>query len=299
MPGRRDVVHPQNQTESRAACEHFENPLLLASGNCKLVIGSKQCYISVACRLAGRLVDALAIQLSGSHSLACRLRSRQLHGQPQGCGPSRGQARRSKSMTMQSSKLNDETLQWYLRDRYFDVDEAEQKLRRMLAWREDFQPDHITASQVAKEASSGKAYVHSHLDVYGRPAIVIRTRLHVVGQYPINDSKRLAVFLIDQAIAQAQSAGGEQILGIFDLRDFQVPRNSDFLFARFMVEAFFEYYPRRVAQVLFVEAPWMFQPAWAAIQPLMRKYAALVRFVSKEELAREYFTPNTTPDEFK
>ncbi|KAL6761132.1 CRAL-TRIO domain-containing protein [Haematococcus lacustris] len=201
--------------------------------------------------------------------------------------------------TTQSSKLNDETLQWYLRDRYFDVDEAEQKLRRMLAWREDFQPDHITASQVAKEASSGKAYVHSHLDVYGRPAIVIRTRLHVVGQYPINDSKRLAVFLIDQAIAQAQAAGGEQILGIFDLRDFQVPRNSDFLFARFMVEAFFEYYPRRVAQVLFVEAPWMFQPAWAAIQPLMRKYAALVRFVTKEELAREYFAPNTTPDDFK
>ncbi|KAJ9519999.1 hypothetical protein QJQ45_014725 [Haematococcus lacustris] len=184
-----------------------------------------------------------------------------------GPGPGALPCSRLKDM---SNKLNDETLQWYLRDRYFDVDEAEQKLRRMLAWREDFQPDHITASQVAKEASSGKAYVHSHLDVYGRPAIVIRTRLHVcdvcvlyAGQYPINDSKRLAVFLIDQAIAQAQAAGGEQILGIFDLRDFQV-------------EAFFEYYPRRVAQVLFVEAPWMFQPAWAAIQPLMRKYAALV-----------------------
>lgn len=29
-------------------------------------------------------------------------------------------------------------------------------------------------------------------------------------------------------------------------------------------------------QVLFVEAPWVFQPAWAIIQPLMRKYAALV-----------------------
>lgn len=44
------------------------------------------------------------------------------------------------------------------------------------------------------------------------------------------------------------------------------------------VEAFFEYYPRRVGQVLFVDAPWVFQPAWAVIKPLMRKYAALVSF---------------------
>jgi hypothetical protein len=29
-------------------------------------------------------------------------------------------------------------------------------------------------------------------------------------------------------------------------------------------------------QVLFVEAPWVFQPAWQVIKPLMRKYAALV-----------------------
>lgn len=43
------------------------------------------------------------------------------------------------------------------------------------------------------------------------------------------------------------------------------------------IEAFFEYYPRRVGQVLLVEAPWVFGPAWEVIRPLMRKYAALVR----------------------
>lgn len=42
------------------------------------------------------------------------------------------------------------------------------------------------------------------------------------------------------------------------------------------VEAFFEYYPRRVGQVLFVDAPWVFYPAWEVIKPLMRKYKALV-----------------------
>ena len=42
------------------------------------------------------------------------------------------------------------------------------------------------------------------------------------------------------------------------------------------VQAFFEFYPKRVGQVLFVEAPWVFGPAWEVIRPLMRKYAALV-----------------------
>ena len=98
------------------------------------------------------------------------------------------------------------------------------------------------------------------------------------------ESKRLCVHLIDSAIAQldmgksemqygsavqygsgsgsamdpppssfSASNGdrpqGEQIIGIFDLEGFSVPRNADFAFAGFMVEAFFEYYPRRVSQV--------------------------------------------------
>lgn len=42
------------------------------------------------------------------------------------------------------------------------------------------------------------------------------------GEYPIEDSKRLCVYLIDQAIRQAQAQGGEQIVGVFDLRGFQV-----------------------------------------------------------------------------
>ncbi|MEW5297860.1 MAG: hypothetical protein WDW36_001039 [Sanguina aurantia] len=191
---------------------------------------------------------------------------------------------------------DEETLKWYLRDRYFDVTEAEEKLRSMLRWRSDFQPSTITRESVAAEFKSGKAYVHAHCDVYGRPVVFIKTKLHVTGQYPIRDSKKLAVLLIDDAISRLP-AGGEQILGIFDLRDFSL-QNADFEFAAFMVDAFFEYYPRRVGQVLMVEAPWVFTPAWEVIKPLLRKYKALVRFVSVSELKGEFFTPSTAPPDF-
>ncbi|KAG1673571.1 hypothetical protein FOA52_003871 [Chlamydomonas sp. UWO 241] len=204
---------------------------------------------------------------------------------------------------------DNETLRWYLRDRSCDVVEAHAKLTKMLSWRRDFSRGSITEAMVAAERATGKSCVHSAPDVYGRPAILITARLHATGEFPLLASKRLCVSIIDEAISRLPSgpgsrggsAGvhGEQIVGVFDLRGFQIPRNADFVFAAFMVEAFFEYYPKRVGQVLFVDAPWVFGPAWEVIRPLMRKYAALVRFVSIDELKREFFTPETLPLVFK
>lgn len=63
------------------------------------------------------------------------------------------------------------------------------------------------------------------------------------GEFPIADSKRLAGHILDSAVA-ALPPGGEQFLGVFDLRGFEL-RNADIQFAAFLVDAFFEYYPRR------------------------------------------------------
>lgn len=90
------------------------------------------------------------------------------------------------------------------------------------------------------------------------------------------------------ATADAKGPGDEQLLGVFDLKGFEL-RNADLAFVAFLVEAFFEYYPRRVGQVLLVDAPWIFQAPWKAIKPLLRKYSALVRFVDRPTLVKEYF----------
>ena len=62
------------------------------------------------------------------------------------------------------------------------------------------------------------------------------------------------------------------------------------------VDLFFNYYPRRLSQVLAVDAPWVFRPAWTIVRPMLRKYAQLVRFVSREELQREFFDERSLPD---
>lgn len=66
------------------------------------------------------------------------------------------------------------------------------------------------AQQVQKEMASGKAYVHSAPDVYGRPAIVIRTKLHVTGAPPRPDPTHAWVFALAACWATScpREAGG-------------------------------------------------------------------------------------------
>ncbi len=216
------------------------------------------------------------------------------------------------------------TQRWFLRDRKLDVAEAADKLARMMEWRRRFMPRQLTAADVAAEAATGKAYLHEHADANGRPVIIVRAARHRTGARPLDDSCRLCAYLLEAAMAELPP-GGETILGIFDLRDFG-PGNADLGFVRFLVrvsvllacmhaclllaqhshaacnlqvDAFFLYYPKRLGQVLFVDAPWAFKPGWEVVKPWLKKYAALVRFVSREEVRREYFKPGTCPADFR
>ena len=42
--------------------------------------------------------------------------------------------------------------------------------------------DSINWDMVQKEAATGKAYLHKHKDVHGRPVIVIKSALHRTGK---------------------------------------------------------------------------------------------------------------------
>ncbi|GBG63839.1 hypothetical protein CBR_g39624 [Chara braunii] len=191
---------------------------------------------------------------------------------------------------------DDELLTWFLRDRRYDVSEAAFKLVRMLRWRQEFGVTNVTQESVARIAATGKAYLHDQLDLVGRPVLVVRVARHLPNPEDIEDSQRLCVFLIEKAITMLPS-GQENILGIFDLRGFR-SRNADLSFIQFIIDVFFYYYPRRLGEVLFVDAPPIFIPIWKVFKPLLRSYADLVRFCSSKELGEQYFSPGTVPKDF-
>jgi hypothetical protein len=215
-----------------------------------------------------------------------------------------------------------------------DIPEAAAKLTTALAWRADIRPGALTPAAVAGEAATGKAFLHAHPDAGGRPVVVVTAARHVTGAAPLRKTVELGAHLVERAVALAgdplavEGGGGGDaaapapttttaprpppatppppaaaaafsspdgtLLAIIDLHAFG-PRNADFAFMRFLVDALYSYYPRRVAAVLLVDAPPGFAAVWAVVRPWLGKYGRLARFVSAGEVCDVYFEGGAAP----
>ncbi|KAI4342529.1 hypothetical protein MLD38_027149 [Melastoma candidum] len=191
---------------------------------------------------------------------------------------------------------DEDMIYWFLKDRKFVADDAFAKLAKAIKWRQEFEVSKLTEESVEEIARTGKAYVHHHLDVSGRPVLVVVAAKHFPNAQDPIENEKLCVFLIEKALSKLPP-GQEQILGIFDLRGFGTA-NADLKFLTFMFDVFYYYYPKRLSQVLFVDAPFVFKPLWQIAKPLLQSYASLVRFCSADKVRSEYFTEETLPPNF-
>lgn len=101
--------------------------------------------------------------------------------------------------------------------------------------------------------------------------------------------------LVDEALEQLRGEGAgapETLMCVFDLRGFTM-KNADIDFVKFFIKCIFDYFPKRISQVLLIEPPWVFTPVWQIVKPLMGKYAALVKQVKAKD-AKAYFDPEST-----
>ncbi|KAG9129690.1 hypothetical protein Leryth_017768 [Lithospermum erythrorhizon] len=192
---------------------------------------------------------------------------------------------------------DEEMILWYLKDRKYSVNEAISKLTKAIRWRHEFGVSNLTEDSVRKAAETGKSYLHDHLDVFGRPALIVTPSKHIPGQLDPYEDEKLCVFLIEKALSRLPQ-GKQDILGIFDLRGFS-NENADLKFLTFLFDVFYCYYPRRLGEVLFVDAPFVFKPLWQMVKPLVKSYASLVKFCSVKDVRDEYFTKQTVPANFK
>ncbi|KAF5459927.1 hypothetical protein F2P56_019833 [Juglans regia] len=192
---------------------------------------------------------------------------------------------------------DEDMILWFLKDRKFSVEDAVAKLTKAIKWRQEFKVSELSEESVKNVAQTGKAYVHDFLDVNDRPVLIVEASKHFPAMQDPAEDEKLCVFMIEKALHKLPT-GKEDILGIFDLRGFGTD-NADLKFLTFMFDVCYYYYPKRLGQVLFVEAPFVFKPIWQLARPLMKSYASLVRFCSVETVRKEYFTERTVPSSFR
>mmetsp|Transcript_21534 Transcript_21534/g.69647 ORF Transcript_21534/g.69647 Transcript_21534/m.69647 type:complete len:218 (-) Transcript_21534:368-1021(-) len=187
-------------------------------------------------------------------------------------------------------KVGIETLEWFLRDRKLDAEEAAAKLERYVAWRDAGNRD-VSEEVVADEIATQKARLLPQTDIIGRPTVVVTLERHLVEERVLRHTQLNCVKLMDEALTRLDPAASppvETVLVLFDLRGFS-GANWDLDFVRFFIRIMFEYYPKRISRVLIVGAPIVFRPLWLAVKPLLGKYSTVVSFVSEGE-ARDYFS---------
>ncbi|KAK9076823.1 hypothetical protein SSX86_005157 [Deinandra increscens subsp. villosa] len=199
--------------------------------------------------------------------------------------------------TGKNGRDDEELILWFLKDRRFSVEETISKLTKAIKWRQEFGVSQISEESVRRVAATGKSYVHNCLDVNGRPVLIVVPSKHIPEMFSQSEDERLCVFLLEKALSSLPE-GKEDILGIFDLRGFSL-KNSDLKFLTFLFDVLYYYYPSRLGQVLFVDAPFVFQPIWQLAKPLVKSYASLVRFCSVDDVRKEYFTESTLPASFR
>ncbi|KAJ1299102.1 hypothetical protein BS78_01G505600 [Paspalum vaginatum] len=199
--------------------------------------------------------------------------------------------------TGRNGRDDDDMILWFLKDRKFSVDEAVSKLSKAIKWRQDFGISELSEESVKDLYQTGKAYIHDSLDIYGRPVLVVVAAKHFPSTQDPVENEKLCAYLVEKAVNRLPP-GADNILGIFDLRGFRV-ENGDLQFLKFLIDVFYYYYPKRLGQVLFVDAPFVFQPMWQVVKPLLKSYASLVRFCDSETVRKEYFTEETVPPDFR
>ncbi|KAJ3692534.1 hypothetical protein LUZ60_012884 [Juncus effusus] len=198
--------------------------------------------------------------------------------------------------TGRNGRDDEDMILWFLKDRKFSVEETIPKLTKAIKWRQDFGVSSLSKESVQELYKTRKAYVHDHPDINGRPVLVVVASKHFPAKQDALENERLCVFLLEEALSRLPPGTGN-ILGIFDLRGFGL-ENGDFFFLKFMIDVFYYYYPKRLGQVLFVDAPFVFQPMWQLVKPLLKSYASLVRFCDAKTVTKEYFTQDTAPPDF-
>ncbi|XP_047314392.1 CRAL-TRIO domain-containing protein C3H8.02 [Impatiens glandulifera] len=191
---------------------------------------------------------------------------------------------------------DEDMILWFLKDRKFSVEEAVSKLAKAIKWYHEFGVSELSEESIRSIAETGKSYLHEFHDTHGRPVLIVVASKHLPAKQQSSDSEKLCVFLIEKALKQLP-ADKQEILVILDLRGFST-ENTDLKFLTFLFDVFYYYYPRRLSEVLFVEAPFVFKPVWALVKPLLKSYASLVRFCSVEDVRKEYFTESTLPHVF-
>ncbi|KAI9140806.1 CRAL-TRIO domain-containing protein [Paraphysoderma sedebokerense] len=176
----------------------------------------------------------------------------------------------------------------FLRVRQFNVKEALLMLGRAGFWRADNQIQTLIEKGeriLPKGLLQGQTFTHK-TDKAGRPVLYINVTLHQKG---VHTQEEIEIFLRHSLETQIPllKEPGDALTLIWNLNGLTM-KNMDLGLVKY----------HSVGLCLMVDAPWIFNGFWKAIQPLLEpQLKAVVKFIKTAEL-KNYIDPENLPKQF-
>lgn len=180
------------------------------------------------------------------------------------------------------------------------VQPAFEMWRKLYAWRKEYQVDNISEQDVQAEYQTGKAFWHGH-DKENKPCVIILPRHHIPNDNGLDQTVRLAVYLLEKGIHLANENGVEKLCVIYD-REGMTRKNFDMGLIGMMkqlLQVLQDFYAERLGRFYIINVNWLFWGMYKIISPflsarttdkikVLRNTSELLQYFDKEQLLPEH-----------
>lgn len=212
---------------------------------------------------------------------------------------------RAQELTTDPKYLDTDNILRVLIARKFDLDASFAMWVKWYEWRVQYRADEITELEMMPHISTGKAFYHG-TDKKGRPCLIVRFRNHRPDQFPLEDTMRYMIYLVEYGVNLADKSGIGQISVIYDRAGLSSENRDSKLIelVKKLSSMLQDFYAERLGAVYVLHINWLYWLMFQIAKPLLNKKTrekiqivrnveGLAQYFDSDQLLREYGGTNT------
>eukprot|EP01090_Pellita_catalonica_P018294 TRINITY_DN5852_c0_g1_i1.p1 TRINITY_DN5852_c0_g1~~TRINITY_DN5852_c0_g1_i1.p1 ORF type:complete len:595 (+),score=119.17 TRINITY_DN5852_c0_g1_i1:122-1786(+) len=169
------------------------------------------------------------------------------------------------SDTIAAERMSDNDLWRFLVARSWDIPATVKQLQDFFAWRKDYQPTKILASQVQNEISHQKI-ITCGKNKANRPLLVVFAKKHNSKISTPEQTLRFACYVLEEAIRMMKDTPSIMTFDVIvDMRDVGWGQ-IDLGFAKTAAQTLQQFYPERLGKLICVNCGFVIHAMWRAIK---------------------------------
>ncbi|GAB5030265.1 cral trio domain containing protein [Nannochloropsis oceanica] len=185
--------------------------------------------------------------------------------------------------------------------RHLSVQDAYVLWEAWAAWREEQQPHLIEEAHVAPQLAVQTVSIAGQ-DKNGRACVLLRTRNHIPGQFPLEEMLRLTIYVLETSTTRSvKTSGTGYITAVWDCQG-QGYRNLDAALATAkpgIISIMKDYYPECLQSLLIVNSNLIFRIFWKIIYPFIdERTRTKIFMLPNDEALLDHFHPHELPPDF-